>query len=232
VIVAHVHAPAPRVSSLLPHCQPVLDSLIARLLAKSPEDRFADAESLQQTLRERAFHAHKEVIVREMGIPGTNRTAPVVLTSREAEEVRARAAQRQVNTGMISPPPLFSPRRDAPQVTSGYDASIVQASAIDAGIDREYVERAMEEKAEAARVSATVIVSSELMQRPQGWFAGARTTLEYTASLDGELDGDDFEGIAEHVQRALGEPHWWPDSLRFSPADRPLRRAPGWAGTV
>jgi serine/threonine-protein kinase len=39
LLVAHIHEPAPRVSSLMPAVPPVLDDLIARMLAKNPADR-------------------------------------------------------------------------------------------------------------------------------------------------------------------------------------------------
>ena len=51
----------------------------------------------------------------------------------------------------------------------------------------------------------TVVAPGDMMQRRANGFLGARTKLEYCASFEGELDGEDFEEIADDVRRALGE---------------------------
>lgn len=209
VVVAHVNAPAPRVSSLVSHCPPVLDALVAKLLSKSPVDRYPDADALRAALQSPDFHRHRIAEVREMGIPGTNRSAPVMLTSREAAEVWSRAADLQANTGVLIPPPVFSPRGSEPLVTQGYDAALVKASAVEAGIDEKYVARAMMERQQAAAVGAgamrTDIERGDVMAKPPNILLGARSKLEYYASFDGELDGEAFEEIADEVRRTLGE---------------------------
>ncbi|MCC6245467.1 MAG: serine/threonine protein kinase, partial [Gemmatimonadaceae bacterium] len=84
VVVAHVNAPAPRVSSLVGHVPPVLDALVAKLLSKSPHDRYADADALRAVLSSPDFHRHRIQEYREVGVPGTNTTAPTLLSSAEA----------------------------------------------------------------------------------------------------------------------------------------------------
>ncbi len=208
VVIAHVNAPAPRVSSLVSHCPPVLDALVAKLLSKSPGDRYPDADALRSALQSPDFHRHRLPEVRDVGVPGTNRSEPVILTSREAAEVWSRAADLQANTGVVLPPPVFSPRGAEPRVTQGYDAALVKASAVEAGIDEKYVARAMMERQQAVAVgdaTPAVIERGELMAKPPNWFLGATTKLEYSAGFDGELNGDAFEEIADEVRKALGE---------------------------
>jgi len=50
VMVAHVRAPVPRASSLVPSIPPELDQLIARLMAKQPEARPQSAEQVREVL--------------------------------------------------------------------------------------------------------------------------------------------------------------------------------------
>ena len=52
LIAAHLQTPAPRLSSRIRECPPALDDLVARLLAKKPDDRPADAASVRHALRD------------------------------------------------------------------------------------------------------------------------------------------------------------------------------------
>ena len=201
VLLAHVMSAAPRVSSLLPHCPPVLDALIARLLAKAPADRYPDAAALQHALQSADFHRHRVGEIRHVGVPGSSHSEPVILTSREAQEVWSRAADLQANTGAQLPPPVFSPRGNEPAVTTGYDAALVKASAIEAGIDEKYVVRALDER-DAGAAIAIQRDDSPSARRSALW--GSPTKLEFTAAFDGELDGDGFEEIADEVRHVLG----------------------------
>lgn len=211
VVVAHVNAPAPRVSSLVSHVPPVLDSLVAKLLAKSPGDRYTDAEALRAALQTPDFHQHHTHEVREVGIPGTSGTARVLLSSAEAAEVWSRAADLQANTGALIPPAVFSPRGNEPLVTQGYDASLVKASAVEAGIDEKYVERAMQERQAMAVKSrndasaAAVAVRRDAMPTTPHVVLGAPLALEYRATLDGELRSEAFEDIADEVRQTFGD---------------------------
>ena len=205
VVVAHVNAPPPRLRDVLPNCPPTLDALVARLLAKSPSDRFPDAEALRSAVRGLSLEAPPLPMKHEYIKPGAGDRAAAVLSSTEAQQVWSRAAELQANTGMITPPAVFTPRGNDELLTRGYDSAIVTASAVDAGIDEKYVARALMEKAQADRGARAEVTAGELMQKKPNLFLGARTKLEYTAAFEGELSGDDFEEIADEVRRALGE---------------------------
>ena len=205
VVVAHVNSPPPRLLDVLPNCPASLHAFVARLLAKSPGDRFPDADALRTALRALSFEASSLPVKPEHIKPGAPEGAGSVMSGTEAQEVWSRAAELQANTGMITPPAVFTPRGRDELLTRGYDAAVVKASAVDAGIDEKYVARALMEKAQVERGALADVTAGELMQKKPNTFLGARTKLEYTAAFDGELSGDDFEEIADEVRRALGE---------------------------
>ena len=206
IVIAHVNAVPPSVRSFNTAVPPGLDALVARLLAKSPDARFADALALRQALDSSLLDAYTCGLV-----PGGAPTPPTrsnafadtpVMSSTDAQQVWSRAAELQANTGMIVPPPSFTPPNDAPLVTRGMDAALIRESAVEAGIDAKYVDRALVERASMA---ASVIEPGELMQKSANPFVGARTKVEYVGMIDGEMTSDDFEEIADEVRRALGE---------------------------
>jgi hypothetical protein len=130
IVVAHINSPPPRLRDVWPACPPVLEEIVGRLLEKSPAKRYPRCRRAGVWhCRTRSRRPLAWVEVREMGIPGTSRSEPVMLSSQEAQEVWSRAAQLQANTGMISPPATFAPRGDQPLLTQGYDASLVKQSA-------------------------------------------------------------------------------------------------------
>ena len=200
VVVAHVNSVPPRMREVWPECPPILEHIIARLLAKAPGDRYADARELRTALVEAASEivdTPDTVVPLEHAEPSAMR-----MSSADAQQVWSRAAELQANTGMITPPPSFTRRSNQELVTQGYDAALVKASAIDAGIDEKYVERAFVERAAAEPV---LIERGEVMTRRPNIFVGASTKLEYTTAFDGELDDDAFEEVADEVRAALGE---------------------------
>lgn len=204
VVVAQVNSPPPRLSSILPSCPVSLDALVGKLLAKTPSDRYANAETLKLALQliEGDVAAHGKTLAARAD---TDARAAAPMSSTEAMQVWSRAAELQANTGMVVPPPSFTRRDNVAPVTSGYDAALVKASAVDAGIDAKYVERALHEKAQLQRVSAAEVTAGASMQKKPNIFFGAPVKLEYESAFDGELSGDDFEEIAEEVRRSLGE---------------------------
>lgn len=195
VVVAHINAQPPRVSDMLPSVPADLDAVVARLLAKSPDDRFVSAGALRSALNSIDMHA-AVVVMRAADNSGER------LSSVEAQEVWSRAAELQAHTGAIVPAALFAPKTAQPLVTQGYDMSLVRESAVSAGIDAKYVDRAL---AERSSVALATIEEGEIMQKNANFLLGARTKLEYVAAFDGELNSDDFEEIADEVRRALGE---------------------------
>lgn len=204
VVVAQVNSPPPRLSSLLPACPMSLEAVVGKLLAKAPGDRYANAETLKQALQmiEGDIAAHGRMLASRAE---TAARAAAPMSSTEAMQVWSRAAELQAHTGVVVPPPSFPPRGNDAPVTSGYDAALVKASAVDAGIDDKYVERALHEKAQLQRVAVAEVTAGSLMQKKPNVFFGAPIKLEYESAFDGELAGDDFEEIAEEVRRSLGE---------------------------
>ncbi len=197
VLIAHVNSPAPRLGDAAPHVSAALGDIVDRLLSKSREARFENGEAVRAALD--ALPAEVTTVAPV--------AAPEQLSSTQAQEVWARAAELQANTGVYVPPAAFSPRVPAMElVTQGYDAATVRESAVDAGIDAKYVERALAEHANASVALAPLEVQhGELMRkRPNPWF-GARTKLEFTAAFNGELDAEAFEDVADEVRQVLGE---------------------------
>ena len=202
ILVAHVNANPPRMQDVAPSAPAALCAIVDRLLLKSRDERFADGAAVQRaldavpTIVEGAVHA---IVVATAPVA----EAPTVMSSDDAQQVWARAAELQANTGVSTPPPAFTPRDDAGAlVTTGYDTTLVRNAAVDAGIDAKYVDRAL---AERASTIPALIVPGPQMQKKLNPFIGARVKLDYETSIDGELREDGFEEIADEVRRLLGE---------------------------
>jgi len=241
VLVAHVNSAPPKMCDAATHVAPELGAIIDRLLAKSRESRFATGDELRQALDalpasasaaanvlalRTSDSAPLAMLARQVGDEkGTGKSAGngeahsnapydprAVLSSTEAQEVWARAAALQANTGLHVPPPEFTPRVPHTELlTRGYDAQVVRDAAIDAGIDGKYVERALMERAMSERPSSessfapVALTRGESMQKRPNFFLGSPSKLEFTASFDGEMDDDAFEEVADEVRKALGE---------------------------
>ena len=210
VLVAHVNSKPPKLCDAAPGVAKELGEIVDRLLAKSPDDRFASGDALRHALDSLPTDPSAMALVPNDSAPlarrtpnGTPSDTPELLSSMEAQEVWARAAELQANTGLLVPPPEFSRRSEGEAlVTRGYDATLVRESAIDAGIDGKYIERALAERARSAPV---VIEPGPQMQKPINPLAGARVKLDYETTIDGELSEIGFEEIADEVRRQLGE---------------------------
>lgn len=197
VVVAHVNATPPSVATFAPHCPPDLERVVARLLAKVPDDRYRDAEALRDAVRT------VQRDVESLRSPATlSSITPVVLSSREAQEVWSRAAELQANTGMITPPAQFSAHNDTASVTQGYDAALIKASALEAGIDERYVERALVERSRREPVAIETTTGNVTIPAR---VAGAALTVEVRATLEGALRAADFEALGLELRRALGQ---------------------------
>ena len=200
IVVAHVNATPPTVRSFNPQVPSGLDTIVTRLLEKSPARRFENAFALRQALVPQLLDTTHDVVVASGAAVAP--FAPEVISSTDAQQVWSRAAELQANTGLITPPPSFALRADVPLVTQGVNVSLVRDAAVEAGIDARYVERALVERESMA---PGVVEPGELMQKRPNWFVGSRTKLEYAATIDGELSGDDFEEVTDELRRALGE---------------------------
>lgn len=202
VVVAHVNSSPPNLRDLWPACPDILAEIVGKLLAKQPSSRYENAESLRDALRAAERESRGHPVAPRRAPENVPAAAPQALSSRDAQEVWSRAAELQANTGMIIPPAQFAPRPTETPLTQGYDMSIVRASAVDAGIDAKYVDRAMLERAAAAPLT---IERGEIMKKKPNVFVGAPTKLEFTSVFEGELDNDAFEEVADEIRSALGE---------------------------
>ena len=139
-----------------------------------------------------------------------------IMSSDDAQQIWARAAELQANTGLIVPPPEFRLRApNTPLETVGINAAIVRDSAIDAGIDARYVDRALAEREKAASTSnshtalaqddAPVALTELGAFRKINPLLGAVTKVELETAFDGELSDIGFEEIADEIRRGLGE---------------------------
>lgn len=235
IVVAHVTSMPPKVCSLANGVPSPLGDIVDKLLEKSPADRFENGEALRAALdalpmdgglavvpaSEAAYISRAPARVMDMAPPvRSNFVAPMpsaapdsgdVMSSADAEQIWARAAELQANTGMIVPPASFQLGKSVPTDTVGFNASIVRASAIDAGIDGQYVDRALAERARAhvsARASgshASPAAISETRANKPNVFLGGRTKIELETAFDGELNDDGFEEVADEIRAALGE---------------------------
>ena len=197
VLIAHVNAPAPHMRDVVPQVSDALGDIVDRLLSKQRDARFADGDALRVALDTLPIES---VALR-------TREAPSHMPSAQAEEVWARAAALQANTGLVVPRPEFSALvPESEQLTRGYDAAVVRASAVEAGIDVQYVDRALNERAASQTALAPIVVErgASMSKRPS-IFLGARTKLEFNAGFDGEIDSEDFEEVADEVRNILGE---------------------------
>ncbi|MEO7359337.1 MAG: serine/threonine-protein kinase, partial [Gemmatimonadaceae bacterium] len=175
IVVAHVTSMPPKVCSLANDVPSPLGDIVDRLLAKSPADRYENGEALRAALdalpldaglalgstHNSAYISRAPARVMDMAPPQrsnfaapisspTAQNSPEMMSSADAEQVWARAAELQANTGMIVPPSSFQLGKSVPSDTVGFNASIVRASAVDAGIDAQYVDRALAERGRAA----------------------------------------------------------------------------------
>ncbi|MBC8087467.1 MAG: protein kinase, partial [Phycisphaerae bacterium] len=231
IVVAHVTSAPPKLCSLATNVPSALGDIVDRLLSKSPADRFEDGQALRAALDVLPIDNTASLVSRHDSAPlprggsratpatlGTMSGAPIAgnapqdteaqaMSSADARQIWARAAELQAHTGMIVPPSEFALSRAAVSSdTTGFSADIVRASAVDAGIDARYVDRALEER-RIATVSHTgrEVASIPILQsdKPHNWFLGARTNIEMETSFGGELTDFGFEEVAEEIRRSL-----------------------------
>jgi serine/threonine-protein kinase len=101
LIVAHLREPAPAASSRVPGLPELLDHVLARCLAKSPDDRYASASELARALgdvEQRLVHSISPTIVVRIPTAQPDAAAPATPTTLDgaAAEVRRRAPSRPV----------------------------------------------------------------------------------------------------------------------------------------
>jgi eukaryotic-like serine/threonine-protein kinase len=199
VLLAHVTQPAPPIRSIAPEVPASLAAIVDRLLAKDRAARFDDADALVGALAAAAGAIPEHAPA----------ASAVVLSSDEANAVWGRAALLQAMTGQVAPPPEALVRDPArgPSGTTGFSLTDVRSAALDAGIDEQYVERALAERAQAG-VHTTghgLVAPGGAMSLPINPLAGARTKLEFEAIVPGELSELDLEEVADEIAYRIGD---------------------------
>lgn len=185
VLVAHVTQPAPPLKSILHDATDALGALVDALLAKSPDDRPPSADIVA-----RRFQALCEDTV----------TTPERISSARAQQVWERAALMQyARTDDKDPPPLTV--LPAPvSNTTGFGINQVRDAAREAGIDTQFVDRALQEQ----RMVSLTPTPGLRMSDPPSRAYGARTFIEYDIVLEGVVPTNSLEEVAEVLRRAVG----------------------------
>lgn len=228
IVVAHVTSAPPKLCSIATSVPAALGDIVDRLLSKSPSARFADGQALRAALDalpidssaslasphhsapqprsvSRPTPAQLAAFDASVGVPAD--ASGEVMSSADAKQVWARAAELQAHTGMIVPPSPFDLKiATIGSETTGIKADIVRESAVEVGIDARYVDRALEERRIANTVNALATADSiPILEstRPHNAFLGASMNIEMETSFEGELSDMGFEMVADEIRRSL-----------------------------
>jgi serine/threonine-protein kinase len=90
LMYAVVHHPAPAPSAINGNVPPVLDLIVAKALAKAPEERYADAAEMARDLRS-AIAAPPTATAPSVATVGAEKTLPLRDTMRPAPQATSRA---------------------------------------------------------------------------------------------------------------------------------------------
>jgi serine/threonine-protein kinase len=200
VIVAHVTKSAPSLLSVAPRVPVALASVIDACLAKTPEARYATGTALARALDE-AWDKGKQGVF-----------TPPLLSEKQANAVWERAADLQAATSSHPAPPIAAmpARLASPDTSTGIAMDRVRESAVEAGISREHVDRAVEElglvRGAGRRGTRVDVPSPPLLDRPilTPLFA-APFRLQEETDVDGEISLADYEIIVETIRTTLGD---------------------------
>jgi serine/threonine-protein kinase len=204
VLVAHVTREAPSLVNTAPTVPRGLARLVDRCLAKDPNSRIQSCDELLTELRRV-----------EAGLPDDDVAAPrpepmSAISSTEAQAVWERAAQLQDMTGQLPPLRVADrpPRRDP--VTTGYALDQVRNAAQEAGIEPQFLDRAMAERGIIAPPSGSVDdqadpVVREGIRPPYNWWIGGHAAIAYEARVQGEMPERDFDLLVDLIRRALND---------------------------
>jgi serine/threonine-protein kinase len=204
VLVAHVTKAPPHLRDVAPRVPGALDTVIEGCLAKDPGARYQSGRALAAALDD---------AIGEIERIGQNAVAaPVVVSEREAQEIWARAAQLQAQTGAqsaVTPVPVRT--RPAPDerrtLTSGYRLTDVQAAAQEAGISERHIARAASELGLAPAPLGTDSPSSIANRAPPAspW-SGAPMSISYEVAVPGEVPESEYFMLVEIIRRRIGDP--------------------------
>lgn len=214
VLVAHVTKQAPTLRSVAPQIPSALASVIDRCLAKSPLDRYETAESLASALEQAMAEAVEASRSAEQPGPSLSEEEAMAVWQRAAQ-LQAEAAHRMERNVSINRDQTS--QQAAVSETRGYLARDVEASAVDAGISRQYVAIAMAERqsqqanapmlvgeSEDRRVTTLLGVTARSISVSRTITASPRATLEalgrvatakpYQLELESVVGGHPLDG--------------------------------------
>ena len=205
VLVAHVTKVAPSLVNTAPTVPLTLARLVDKCLAKDPQSRVQSCEELLMELRRV-----------ESGLPDDDLAAPrpepvTTVSSDEAQALWQRAAQLQDMTGQL-PPLRIADRTPVKRelATAGYGIEQVRNAAREAGIDTQFVDRAMAERGlvqvpdEGADDPASGVVREGILPA-YNWWLGGRSAIAFEATVHGEMPERDFDLMVEEIRRALND---------------------------
>ncbi len=160
ILIAHVTKPPPPIASVLATVPPLLARVIDRCLLKAPADRYESAEGLAAAIDD-AIDAMRETPSprRQVGSSGTLSEADAMIIWQRAAQLQAEAAHRMERTMSLR-------RSGTSDGTDGrgdgtFDASDVEAAAVEAGISRQYVALAIAERAGADAPAPLIVGDAE-----------------------------------------------------------------------
>ncbi len=141
ILVAHVNTPPPRFRDVAPLAPAPVAAIVDRCLTKNPDARFQSAAELAATI---------EYVQAGLGADAglvAVREVPAVVSEVEAQRLWQRAAELQALTGarQVVRAPRLRSRSEAVSASSGYRLGDVRDAALEAGIETEFVDRALEE---------------------------------------------------------------------------------------
>ena len=155
VLVAHVTRPAPSLREVAPDVLPAVAAVIDRCLQKEPANRYESADALATAFDEAlqaALQAEREAAD---AAPGA------LLTESEAQAIWQRAAQLQAAAAQRLERGVAL-QGETDRESGRYRVRDVEASAVEAGISRQYVALALAERNASTGAVPAVVISDAL----------------------------------------------------------------------
>ncbi len=159
VLVAHVTRQAPALRTVAPHVPIPIASVIDKCLAKTPADRWENAEALADALGmalDDMITADRDAVKRTAGDVISERDAIAVW--QRAAQLQAEAAHRMERSISLTAPEHGGTAKAGEIPTDAFRLSDVEAAAVEAGISRQFVALAMAERTQAAALGGGAVV--------------------------------------------------------------------------
>ncbi|HTR77331.1 MAG TPA: serine/threonine-protein kinase [Gemmatimonadaceae bacterium] len=217
VLVAHVNKAVPRLASTVPGIAPGLAAVMERCLAKRPEDRFASCRELIEALA----RVEPEL---DASIETAAPPRAALVSDTEAHAILDRAVELDAMTAARERPWVARRDRDVArdlERTSGYRVDAVREAALEVGVAKGHVDRAL---AEHGLLPAPVVPRSKSATAPDPAHTaqdsprpvvqehanadsivdGVTVKLRYSAEIDGEMPERDFDVLVDMLRRESG----------------------------